>query len=168
MQAFALGSQRGITMSEELNRYITFSMGGELFALPLLSVKEVIAYAEVTPIPGAPHYFKGIMDLRGEIVSVMDLAEKLTLPAAQAGAETSIIILDLGEVHAGVIVDNVDSVITLRKGDLSAPPDMKLNIKNYLGGVTKKDNRLVLLLDVGSALTEEDFHTLKTNSRRAA
>jgi purine-binding chemotaxis protein CheW len=154
--------------TETSKRYLAFSLCEEQYAIPLLQVKEVIGMTEATPIPYTPSYFKGIINLRGQVISVIDLRSKLRLSKAEMGAETSIIILDLAPLCLGVIVDSINSVLALTDDDLSPPPDVESSIKEqYLTGVARKDGRLTLLLDIQSTLSVDDFKTLK-NQKQAA
>lgn len=149
-------------------RYLAFSLCEEQYAIPLLQVKEVIGMTEATPIPYTPPYFKGIINLRGQVISVIDLRSKLRLAKAEIGPETSIIILDLSPLCLGVIVDSINSVLAVTQEDLSPAPDVDSSVKEqYLTGVARKDNRLTLLLDIRSTLSVEDIQTLK-NQKQAA
>lgn len=149
-------------MSEESLRFLTFSLCGEEYAIPLPKVREVIGVAEITPVPYTPAHFKGIMNLRGQIISVIDLRLKFKMSKAEMTPETAIIILDIPPLCLGVIVDSVNSVLTVSSHEINPPPDVESNIKSdYLVGVARKDNKLILLLDVERTLSTEDFKALK-------
>ena len=150
------------------SRYLCFNLGKEEFAIPLLSIKEVIGLPDVTPIPQAPAYFMGIMNLRGQVISVMDLRLKMNIKPTQSD-ETSVIILDLGDSQLGVAVDQVNSVQLLNAEDVSEKPVVD-STKNhdYILGVLRKEDKLVLLLDVARALSVEDKSTLKKQINKAA
>jgi purine-binding chemotaxis protein CheW len=150
------------------DRYLAFSLRQEQYAIPLLQVKEVIGMTEPTPIPQTPPYFKGIINLRGQVISVIDLRSKLQLSKADDGPETSIIILDLEPLCLGVIVDSINSVLALGSDDLSPAPDTPTNKDQYLTGVARKDNRLTLLLDIKATLNVQDLHAMKTASMKSA
>ncbi len=141
-------------------KYICFSLGHEEFAIPLLSVREVLGVPPTTPIPQAPSYFIGIMNLRGSVISVMDLRQKLGIKPATSD-ETGVIILDLGDYYLGVVVDSVNSVQSLEESEISEKPVMD-NQKSYeyISGVFRKDNKLVLLVDIAKALSVEDRSAL--------
>src|SRR5688500_4394511 len=100
------------------NRYICFSLGDENFAIPLLAVREVIGVPEVTPIPQTPAYFLGIMNLRGLVISVMDLRTKLGIKP-KGGTEETVMILDLGNFNLGVLVDQVTQVVEVDEKTLA-------------------------------------------------
>ena len=138
-------------------RYLCFNIGEEEFALPLLSVKEVLAIPETTPVPQMPTHFKGILNLRGKIISIMDLRTKLNIKPLKESAENAVVILDLGEYNLGIVVDRVNSVQTFEPSGLSDKPMVENSKANdYITGVYRKDNKLVLLINVLKALSIED------------
>ncbi len=151
----------------QTHRYLCFNLGKEEFALPLLSVKEVIGMPDITSIPQVPPHFLGIMNLRGLIISVMDLRVKLGLKP-QAGEETAVIILDLGDYNLGIMVDQVNAVVELSDADIADKPMMDSSKANdSVTGVFRKDDRLVLLLNVSKALSVEDRTALSKSARAA-
>lgn len=102
-------------------RYLTFRLAQEFFAIPLLQVKEVIAMPEVTPVPQTPPHFIGIMNLRGQVITVLDLRLKLGIKP-QKGAETAVVIRDLADVSVGVVVDSVEAGADRGSGPGLRPP----------------------------------------------
>lgn len=152
----------------EASRFLIFSLCSEQYAVPLLKVKEVIALTETTPVPYAPPYFKGIMNLRGQVISVIDLRTKLKMPKAEASAETAIIILDLSPLSLGVIVDSVESVLAVDLGEIQPPPEVGGGANtSYIKGVTRKDKKLILLLDIERTLSVDDLKAMKTSQNAA-
>jgi purine-binding chemotaxis protein CheW len=146
----------------ETARFLAFTLCQEEYAVPLLKVKEVIALTEITPVPYTPSHFKGIMNLRGQVISVIDLRLKFRMSKADTTQETAIIILDLNPLSFGVIVDSIDSVLAVEASDLRPPPDVESQVKNdYITGVTRKDNKLVLILDIDRTLSLDDLKALK-------
>lgn len=136
-------------------RYLTFLIGREQYAIPLLQVKEVIEMSTPTPIPQTPSYFEGVINLRGQVISVLDLRLKLQKAKSENGPKTAIIILDLEPTSClGVIVDRVNSVQAFQPDDVSPPPDVASR-EQYLLGVARRDNRMTLILDIKSALKNE-------------
>jgi purine-binding chemotaxis protein CheW len=137
-------------------RYLSFSLGEEQFAIPLLSVREVIGLPDVTPVPYTPPYFLGIMNLRGLVISVMDLRQKLAIKPSQS-AETAVIICDLNPMLIGVVVDSINSVLSPEPGELSEKPQIESNkASNYITSVYKNKDNLVLVLDIAKTLNVED------------
>ncbi len=143
-------------MTDDL-RYLCFNLGEEEFALALLSVKEVLAIPDTTPVPQMPAHFKGILNLRGKIISIMDLRTKLNIKPLKDQTENAVVILDLGEYNLGIIVDRVNSVQTFDPSGMSEKPLVENSKSNeYITGVYRKENKLILLINVLKALSMED------------
>lgn len=157
-------------MSEanQLERFLAFSLADEEYAIPLLSVKEVIALPEFTPVPQSPPHFSGIMNLRGQVISVIDLRLKFGIKSTKA-AETSVIIIDMGESSLGVIVDSVNSVFSPQVDQLSDPPEMEGNRNaDAITKIYRKEKSLVLILDIFKSLSKEDRSVLERSKKKAA
>ncbi len=150
------------------NRYLSFSLGLEEYAIPLLSVKEVIAVPEITPIPYTPPHFLGIMNLRGQVISVIDLRQKLGIKT-KGSSETSIIICDLESTSLGVVVDSINSVLSPAASDISEKPEIQsTKSTDYITAVYRKDGKLVLFLDIATSLSYEDQKFVKNPTAKAA
>ncbi len=161
------------TKSENDRRYIAFSLGSEQYAIPLLQAKEFIGVTEPTPVPQTPEYFEGIINLRGQVISVIDLRKKLRLPkidkATEGSNEKSIIILNLGNLFLGMIVDSINSVLALTDEELGPAPTLESSsTENYIIGVARKDNKLTLILDIEALLNIQDMAALQKHSQKAA
>jgi purine-binding chemotaxis protein CheW len=144
-------------------RYLAFSLGAESFAVPLLSVREVIAMPEVTPVPHTPAHFLGIMNLRGQIISVIDLRTKFKFKTQSTQSdETAVVICNLNGVTLGVVVDSVNYVLTVDSKQIQDKPQIERSVKSeYILGVTQKDDKLVLLVDLAQALDVSDYTAAK-------
>ncbi|MBL7555977.1 MAG: purine-binding chemotaxis protein CheW [Bdellovibrionaceae bacterium] len=150
------------------SRYLCFMLGKEKFGIPLLQVKEVIAQTNITAIPQAPAYFKGIMNLRGQIVSVIDLRSKLKIVSSEVNQEVAIVILDISGLSLGVVVDSVDSVVVYPEGVISPPPDHDSGLKvEYIVGVAREKDHITLILDLQKVLNTEDMKSLRKNQKVA-
>jgi purine-binding chemotaxis protein CheW len=137
-------------------RYLSFSLGSEEYAIPLLSVKEVIAIPEITPIPFTPAHFVGIMNLRGQVISVIDLRQKLGIKS-KSTAETAIIICDLDPLSLGVVVDAINSVLSPSATELSGKPEIQSTRNtDYITGVYRKNEQLVVFLNIAKTLSLDD------------
>ena len=146
-------------------RFLTFTMGNEAYAVPLAKVREVIAHGDITRVPNTPAHFKGLMNLRGQVISVIDLRTKFQFKNAEISAETAIIILDLDPLCMGVIIDSVDAVLAISEASISPPPDFESNIRSdYITGVARVDKRLILILDIEKTLSVEDLLALKSSA----
>lgn len=146
-------------MNPSENRYLCFRLDDELYGAPLLEVKEVLGIPEITPIPQVPTYFLGIMNLRGQVISVIDLRLKFGL-RAQKLAETCIIIFEYPAFSIGVVVDEVHSVLSIKPGELCAPPEAKQTKKTeFITGIINHDKKMILTLDIIKALDLKDDAT---------
>lgn len=149
---------------DEINRFLNFTLGEEEFAIPLLSVKEVIAVPETTPIPHTPAHFLGIMNLRGQVISVIDLRKKFSM-TAKSTEETSVIILDLKTQFLGVVVDSVNSVLPIKTSEILEKPMIESSKSTeYITGVFRKNDHLVLLLDIFKTLSQEDKSAMQKSA----
>lgn len=150
------------------SKYISFSLGTEEYAIPLLAVKEVIAVPEFTPIPYTPNHFLGIMNLRGQVISVIDLRTKFGIKPTQS-EETSVIICDIAPLVLGVMVDSVNSVLSPSSEDISPKPDIESNRNTeFITAVYRREKHLVLLLDIAKTLTSEDRNAMQRSVKKAA
>jgi purine-binding chemotaxis protein CheW len=148
--------------------YLKFSLHDEHFALPLLMVKEVIALPEVTSIPNTPKYFLGIMNLRGQIISIVDLRTKLNIQS-QFNAETTVVICEMKPYCVGIVVDSVDNVLSLTNAEIKEKPKIEsAGPTDYITGVVNKDNQLILIVDMIKALDMSDRELIANAERKAA
>jgi purine-binding chemotaxis protein CheW len=142
----------------ELSRFIEFSLGKEDYAIPLLMVREVISVPDTTPIPKSPPHFLGIMNLRGQVISVVDLRKKLKVEAKQ-DKEEAVIIVDIGGMNIGVVVDSINKVLAFSSDEVSEMPEVENQINtNYIFGVYRKENSLTVLLDIAKVLDLKEFY----------
>lgn len=150
------------------NRYLCFNVASEEFGIPLLNVKEVIGYPDITPVPQTPPHFLGIMNLRGNVISVLDMRLKIGQKATKSD-ETTVMILDLGGFNLGVVVDCVNSVIAVQPEQLSPRPVIESS-KNteYISNVYRRDDRLILFIDIAKALSVDDYASIKKQTKSAA
>jgi purine-binding chemotaxis protein CheW len=136
---------------------LTFVVGREQFALPLLNVREIIGYVPPIPIPHSPDYLKGIINLRGRIIPVMDLRTKFQMPAAAITQQTCIIVAESsrgGKTElAGLLVDRVLEVLEINSNDIEPPAEM-LTDASFLQGLIRSDSCVRLLLDIDQTLCD--------------
>ena len=150
------------------SRYLAFSLGQEEFAIPLLSVREVVARPETTPVPFSPPHLVGIMNLRGQVITVFDLRQKFRL-TPRPDAEIAVIICDLAPLQFGCIVDSVNSVLALKAEDISPRPDLDRQVNTeFITGVAHRNSSLVLILNLAKALDVEDLVVIKNTANQSA
>jgi purine-binding chemotaxis protein CheW len=151
----------------DVNRFIEFSLGGEDYAIPLLMVREVISVPDTTPIPKAPTHFLGIMNLRGQVISIVDLRKKLKVDSRK-DKEEAVIIVDIGSMNIGVVVDSINKVLAFSPEEVCEMPEVESQLNTqYIQGVYKKEKTLTVLLDLAKVLDLKDYEALSTNKKAA-
>jgi purine-binding chemotaxis protein CheW len=156
-------------MTLDDQKYLSFHMAREEFAIPLLEVREVIAPPKTTPIPGAQKHFIGMMDLRGEVVSIIDLKARLGLGAGEVKEDQAVIILDLNGTTIGVLVDGIDRVFNMEKENFSASSPAGTGLKtDYIEGVYREANKLTLIVSIAKMLGKEDINKAQQMNQKAA
>ena len=149
--------------SHELHRFLEFSLGDEDYAIPLLSVREVISVPETTPIPKAPTHFLGIMNLRGQVISVVDLRTKLKIKKKEDNAEESVIIVDINGMNLGIVVDSINKVLAFSVDEVNDVPEIESQVNaEYIEGVYRKEGSLTVLLNVAKILDLKDMGAVKS------
>jgi purine-binding chemotaxis protein CheW len=143
--------------AEEL-QLVVFSLGREEFAVEVTQVREIMRMEEITRMPKSPHFVEGIINLRGQIIAVIDLAKRLNIEAQERGGDTRIIVVEAGDVKVGMIVDSVSEVLRVDAGALEPSPTLATDVSAaFLTGVIKHDNRLIILLDLTKVLSLEEM-----------
>lgn len=140
-------------LSEENVQVVIFKLGNELYGINIFRVNEIIRIQEITPLPRAESYIRGLVNIRGKTIPVIDLRTKLMLPHSEDTDDSRIIILESEQGNVGIIVDNVKEVSTLKNDEIEEPPDMVSDSsKEYIWGVAKQDNNIITILDLDKAL----------------
>lgn len=136
------------------------------YGLPVEDIREVLRMVEITPVPEAPEFLKGFIDMRGDITSVIDLRLRLGFSAAEYGLSTPIIVVNVNEHNVGFVVDRVSEVVSVEPRAVDAPAaDVPLP-EEMLKGVVHLENRMMLVLDVDTLVTFEDKAILKRIAKR--
>jgi purine-binding chemotaxis protein CheW len=148
---------------KDTSQYLTFTLGGELFALGIDSVKEVLEHTKITKIPRTPPHLKGVIDLRGRAVPIVDMRLKFGMSQGEITVNTCLIIIEAAcgletPVHIGARVDSVREVIEMTGGDIESPPKMGLSVDtSFIHGMAKRGGDFVLILDVQNIFSDEDL-----------
>ncbi len=133
-------------------KYLTFLLNGEEYALPILSVREIIKMMAITQIPQMPDHVKGVINLRGRVIPIIDLRSRFSLPSAQETNETCVIVVDRGTM-TGLVVDAVREVHDFPKDSIEALPRMGASVDaEFIVGVGKVNGGIKILLDVDRLL----------------
>lgn len=141
------------------NQYVTFQLGSETYGISILKLNEIIAYQSCTTIPNVPSFIKGVLNLRGIVVPVIDLRERFGMDTKDYDQFTVIMILDVAGRIMGLVVDAVSDVITLNREDVKPRPHFSSGISTeFIAGMGIKDNKFVILLDVDKVLSDEELN----------
>ena len=148
-------------------KYLTFQLGNEEFGIRVLKVREIMGIQEITAVPQTPSHVKGVINLRGKVVPVIDLRLKFGLPSAEYSQRTCIIVTQVagesGLILMGVIVDGVSEVLNLAGSDIEDTPDFGEEVATeYLLGMAKVKGKVKILLDIDKVLSSQDLRNLNT------
>lgn len=149
----------------EGQQYLIFRAGGEQFAVSIVSIREIIEYREVTPVPMMPAYLRGIINLRGRVVPVIDLLVRFGRAGTEISRRTCIVILEVnhGDEHQylGIMVDAVNAVLEIARADIEPPPSFGAKLRSdFISGMGKIGEQFVIILDIAHVLSVEELSAL--------
>src|SRR5665647_3114783 len=145
-------------------KFLTFSVGRESYGIEIKFVTEIIGIQDITEVPELPNYVKGIINLRGKIIPVIDVRIRFKKEPKQYNDRTCIVVIDIKEISVGLIVDNVAEVINIDDSNIVPPPDIKTGFHSrYVRGIGKVGNEVKLLLDCVKLLNEDEFEAITNN-----
>ena len=151
-----LNQQIGLTTDG--SQFLTFQLGDELYGVDILRVQEIKGYTTVTKIPNTPPHIKGVLNLRGTIVPIVELRTKFGMPTIEYTMFTVIIVVVVREKIMGLVVDAVSDVLNIDKKDIQPPPQFGASVDvSFLNGIGKSGEKLVALLDMDRLLSEGDL-----------
>ena len=169
MGALIRSGSRQLAVEQEAvaqgRQYLTFTVTGESFGIAISSIKEIIEYRAPTEVPMMPAYMRGIINVRGRVVPVIDLAVRFGRPRVEATRRTCIVILEVHEQDeqhdVGVMVDAVSAVVEIADTDVEPSPSFGANVRSeFITGMGKMGERFVILLDIGKVLSVEELAML--------
>lgn len=155
----------------ELGQYLTFVLAGEVYALGILDIKEIIDYGAVTNVPMMPPFVRGVINLRGSVVPIVDLSARFRRGTTQIARRTGIIIVETAHFDndreeqmkqdIGIMVDAVNEVIEIDVKDIEPPPAFGAKIRpDFISGMAKRDNRFVIILNINQVLSIDEMAAL--------
>lgn len=155
--------EENLEMEEDTQKgkYLTFSLGKESYGIEIQYVTEIIGIQAITEIPELPSYVKGIINLRGKIIPVMDVRLRFKKEPREYNDRTCVIVIDIMELSIGLIVDSVAEVMNIPDQDIEAPPQMNRGYNNrYIKNIGKVGNEVKLLLDCEKLLTDDEINNI--------
>ena len=167
MGALVTSSNTPLTevVREELQQYLTFMLGGETFAIGILSIKEIIEYGQLTEVPRMPDFIRGVINLRGAVVSVIDLSARFGKQASSVSRRTCIVIIEIeheGEKQVvGIMVDAVNEVLDIMPNQIEPAPNFGANIRaDFIQGMGKINGKFVIILSIQRVLSADEISSL--------
>lgn len=142
-------------------KYLTFYLGQEEYGIEILTVREIIGLMPVTTVPQAPHHVRGVINLRGQVIPVVDIRQKFAMEAVEDTEQTCIIVVQTGGVILGIVVDQVSEVLDIVSDDIVDAPTLGSEINtDYILGIGKSEGRVTMLLDIGQVFPSVELASL--------
>lgn len=156
--------ERGVRSTDVLLQLVTFNLVGEEFGLPILDVREIIRMVEVTPVPHSPSFVEGVINLRGQILPVIDLRKRFGLESSTADEDTRIVVVEINNNLIGLIVDGVNEVLRIPSETVNpAPQIVSSGIgAEYIQGIAHYDEKMIILIDMARVFNSEEMANLQT------
>ena len=154
------------TQAGREGKYLTFALAGEEYGIGILKVKEIIGMMAITPVPKTPEHVRGVINLRGKVIPVIDLRMKFGLPSAESTQRTCIIVVEIfmdnGQTAMGIIVDSVSEVLNIKAAEIEDTPAFGAKLDtDYILGLAKSGQGIKILLDIDKVMTNPDAQFLK-------
>jgi len=144
---------------DPITQWVTFFLENEKYGVPVSQVMEVLRFTEITPVPGAPDAVMGIINLRGNVVTVLDTRNKFGLPERSTDDSTRIVVITINEHVIGILVDNVSDVMWLRASEMeSAPGTSGEESAKYIQGVASREGELLILVDLVKLFSDNEWN----------
>ncbi|TQV84198.1 chemotaxis protein CheW [Exilibacterium tricleocarpae] len=158
----ATGSTKSKSSEDPILQWVTFRLAGETYGINVMQVQEVLRYSEIAPVPGAPAYVLGIINLRGNVVTVIDTRHRFGLPSGELTDHTRIVIIEADHHVIGILVDSVAEVVYLRLSEIETAPNVgNEESAKFIQGVCHKNEELLILIELDKLLTDQQWAELE-------
>ncbi len=156
-QAFEVEVKKDAS-NDEVLQWVTFQLEEETYGINVMQVREVLRYTEIAPVPGAPDYVLGIINLRGNVVTVIDTRSRFGLMQGETTDNTRIIVIESERQVIGILVDSVAEVVYLRSSEIDTTPSVGTDESSkFIQGVSNRDGKLLILVDLNKLLSDEEW-----------
>jgi purine-binding chemotaxis protein CheW len=163
------GSAEAVKERPEAGRegkYLTFTLADEDYGIGILKIKEIIGMMPITPVPQTPKFVKGVINLRGKVIPVVDLRLRFGMEEIEYNERTCIIVVEItgesGTIQTGIVVDAVSEVMNMKEGDIEDPPNFGTGLQtDYILGMAKLEGGVKILLDIDKVLSADEMAQLK-------
>lgn len=142
------------------DKFLTFSLGKEFYGIEIKHVTEIIGLQPITEVPQLPEYIRGIINLRGSIIPVMDVRLRFKKPPKDYNDRTCVVVVNIIDIPIGLIVDSVSEVISIPAEEIVLPPDLTKDGSKYIKGIGKNGSDVKLIIDCNKLLNDEETETL--------
>ena len=144
--------------NDEVLQWVTYRLDEETYGINVMQVQEVLRYTEIAPVPGAPEYVLGIINLRGNVVTVIDTRSRFGLPPTDITDNTRIVIIESDEQVVGILVDSVAEVVYLRSSEIDSAPNVGTEESaKFIQGVSNRSGQLLILVDLNKLLSDDEW-----------
>ncbi|NQZ82648.1 MAG: chemotaxis protein CheW [Colwellia sp.] len=148
--------------NDEVLQWVTFKLDSETYGINVMQVQEVLRYSEIAPVPGAPTYVLGIINLRGNVVTVIDTRTRFGLETSEVTDNTRVVIIESEKQVIGILVDSVAEVVYLRASEIDVAPNVGNDESaKFIQGVSNKDGQLLILVDLNELLADDEWDEIK-------
>jgi purine-binding chemotaxis protein CheW len=149
------------TSDDPILQWVTFHLAGETYGVNVMQVQEVLRYTEIAAVPGAPSYVLGIINLRGNVVTVIDTRHRFGLEPGDITDNTRVVIIEAEKHVVGILVDSVAEVVYLRQSEVESAPNVgNEESAKFIQGVCHKNNELLILIELNKLITDEEWGEL--------
>ncbi|MFC0050144.1 chemotaxis protein CheW [Rheinheimera tilapiae] len=154
-------SGKGKETTDQVLQWVTFKLQEETYGINVMQVQEVLRYTDIAPVPGAPMYVLGIINLRGNVVTVIDTRARFGLPPSDVTENSRIVIIEADKQVIGIMVDSVAEVVYLRASEIDTAPNVGTDESaKFIQGVSNRDGELLILVDLNKLLTDEEWEEI--------
>lgn len=154
----SLSNQTAAEGDDKILQWVTFQLEEETYGINVMQVQEVLRYSEIAPVPGAPDYVLGIINLRGNVVTVIDTRTRFGLPTNEISDNSRVVIIEAEQQVIGILVDSVAEVVYLRTSEIDSAPNVGTEESaKFIQGVSNRDGELLILVDLNKLLSDDEW-----------
>lgn len=147
---------------DEVLQWVTFKLADEVYGINVMQVQEILRYSEIAPVPGAPEYVLGIINLRGNVVTVIDTRARFGLEPCDVTDDTRVVVIESEKQVIGILVDSASEVVYLKESEIDDAPNVgNEESAQFIQGVSNREGELLILVDLDKLLSDDEWDELK-------
>ena len=156
-------SAKNSESADTVLQWVTFKLQEETYGINVMQVQEVLRYTDIAPVPGAPDYVMGIINLRGNVVTVIDTRARFGLPPSEVTDNSRIVIIESERQVIGIMVDSVAEVVYLKQSEIDTAPNVGTDESaKFIQGVSNRDGELLILVDLNKLLSDDEWEEIRS------